>query len=168
MSTAEDLRRVLWDALEALGPYRDELVLVGGWVPYLYHLHYGPGGEPPLQTFDVDLVAAGLGRRGDRPRIAELLAARGFREELLPTFDDRLPKVRFVREFPDGSVSYVGRAELASEICRSLGTQVTTAEGAATRSVARVAGARYRLERAQLLRRIAARFREMLGVLGCE
>lgn len=40
-----------------LEPYLGEIVLCGGWVPYLYWArHPEPGREPPLQTQDADFA----------------------------------------------------------------------------------------------------------------
>ena len=52
-STAPGVRaahRVLTDVFQVLSEYRDNLVLIGGWVPYL---RYGP---EHLGSFDVDLL----------------------------------------------------------------------------------------------------------------
>ena len=46
----EAAHRVLTDVFEVLADYRDSVVLIGGWVPYL---RYGP---EHLGSFDVDLL----------------------------------------------------------------------------------------------------------------
>jgi len=69
--------------VEALGPYLDRLVFVGGWAHYLYTLR--PEAAPlqfsPLTTKDADVVAPlDLESRG--PTIAERLIDAGFKQEL--------------------------------------------------------------------------------------
>jgi hypothetical protein len=75
-----DFEAGLRTILEILEPYRSDLVLIGGWVPYLYR-HYGEmdawGGEDTL-TFELDvLVSRPLPPRG-RPALATVLRSAGF------------------------------------------------------------------------------------------
>jgi len=43
--------------LKALGPYVDDMVIAGGWVPYLYAAHERPSGEAvALKTRDLDVA----------------------------------------------------------------------------------------------------------------
>ena len=68
-------------ALKALGPYLDELVVVGGWAHRLYGLHSmsrAPGFQP-LMTEDADIAApTKMKKKGES--IAELLKREGFEE----------------------------------------------------------------------------------------
>lgn len=68
MSSLSELERGLRNVLEILGDYTTDLVLVGGWVPYL-HLRYGRGAVPSPHTSltaEADLlIPTGL-RRGNR------------------------------------------------------------------------------------------------------
>lgn len=71
------LRRVLWE----LRDYLPDLVLIGGWVPYLYRRYGGLGAWSSGEslTFEVDLLAdIELPAKG-RATIAESLRAAGFR-----------------------------------------------------------------------------------------
>ena len=81
MTNRTDLQRGLWSILNTLAPYLEDLVLVGGWVPYL-HLTYGRGaveGASTSLTGEADLLLpAGLDR-GERRPIAEILEEAGFR-----------------------------------------------------------------------------------------
>lgn len=71
-------RRVLLDALEALGPQRDALVLVGAQAVYL---HTGPAGlAVPEFTTDAD-IAINPELLTDDPRLAETLEKAGFRTD---------------------------------------------------------------------------------------
>jgi hypothetical protein len=70
-------------AVEALEPYLNDLVFVGGWAHYLYTLR--PEASPltfePLRTEDADVAAPARLARG-RQTIAECLTKAGFREHL--------------------------------------------------------------------------------------
>jgi hypothetical protein len=76
--------------LSALGPYLDDIVLVGGWVPYLYGLMQegGPAGRSP-RTHDIDLaVPRRFPLRG--PSVTALLESAGF------ACEPRSPVTRFI------------------------------------------------------------------------
>lgn len=74
------VQRALFSALAALKDYRDDIVVVGGWVPKIYawseHLE-----EFPVHSFDVDAAVGGAVPVGDRRSISELLEAAGFKKE---------------------------------------------------------------------------------------
>jgi hypothetical protein len=76
--------------MKALGPYLDELVVVGGWAHRLYELHAmarSPGFEP-LMTEDADIAAPGkMQKKGES--IAALLKSEGFAESFFG--EDRPP-----------------------------------------------------------------------------
>lgn len=80
MSSRSELERGLRSVLEILGDYASDLVLVGGWVPYL-HLRYGRAAVPSARTSltaEADLlIPTGL-RRGNRLPIADILRQAGF------------------------------------------------------------------------------------------
>lgn len=78
--TQSDLERPLWSIMDLLRDYADDLVLVGGWVPYL-QMKYGRAGSPGVRTSrtgEADLVLPSGLRRGDRRPIVELLEEAGF------------------------------------------------------------------------------------------
>lgn len=83
MTESSDLENGLRAVLRELEPYLSDLVLIGGWVPYLYH-HYGRfGGWSGRDTLtrELDLlVDQPLHSAGRRPLAALLLEAR-FRVE---------------------------------------------------------------------------------------
>jgi hypothetical protein len=70
--------------IEALEPWLDRVVIIGGWAHRLYRLHplAQPLGYEPLGTFDAD-VAVPLDLRATGEQIRDRLLARDFREELL-------------------------------------------------------------------------------------
>lgn len=75
-----ETEKPLVGALLALGPYRREIVLIGGWVPYLY-LRYGnltPDHVGTSLTFEADLLIPGALSPDDRPPLADVLAMNGF------------------------------------------------------------------------------------------
>lgn len=47
-------------ALDALKPYLSDLVISGGWVPFIYHAYLGTPRpkHPPLMTEDLDISVA--------------------------------------------------------------------------------------------------------------
>lgn len=78
----------------ALGPWLDQVVIVGGWAHQLYRLH--PSAHqleyPPLTTLDADIAVPGkLPVREED--IRERLLAHGFAEEFLG--DDRPPATHY-------------------------------------------------------------------------
>jgi hypothetical protein len=81
--------------LDALGPYVDRLVIVGGWAHRLFRHH--PLAQtvpyPALMTRDTD-VAIPPGIRIDEDSLRERLLARGFTEEFVG--DDRPPVTHYV------------------------------------------------------------------------
>jgi hypothetical protein len=71
------LRRVLWE----LRSYLDDVVVIGGWVPYLYRQYGGFAtwvGRTSL-TMEVDVLVDRPLPRGDRSSIPEILRSSGFR-----------------------------------------------------------------------------------------
>ena len=69
----------LLKAIEVLAPYLDEIVIVGGWVPFLYN-RYGqmPSPHPLLRTMDIDVVVPRHVEERGRPTIDELLSRAGY------------------------------------------------------------------------------------------
>lgn len=75
-----DSEAVLRRVLVALGPYREDLILIGGWVPYLYQRF---GGFPEWQmeiarTVELDLVVPSQLATARRPPLAKVLGDAGF------------------------------------------------------------------------------------------
>jgi hypothetical protein len=71
------LHRVLWE----LRPYLDDVVVIGGWVPYLYRQYGGFAawaGRTSL-TMEVDVLVSRPLAPGDRASIPEILRGSGFR-----------------------------------------------------------------------------------------
>ena len=72
--------RALRRVLAALGPYREDLVLIGGWVPYLYQQF---GGFPEsrveiARTIELDLVVPSPLAAEERQPLTEILVGAGF------------------------------------------------------------------------------------------
>lgn len=91
-----DLESRLRTILEDLEAYRSDMVLIGGWVPYLYR-HYGGfaswSGEDTL-TFELDvLVDRPLPAQG-RPGLADVLRDAGFQ----PADEDSRAAAVWVRD----------------------------------------------------------------------
>ena len=70
------LRRLLWD----LRDYLPDLIVVGGWVPYLYQRYGGfPGWTGAISlTGEVDVLVGPRAQGQNRPPLEELLRASGF------------------------------------------------------------------------------------------
>jgi hypothetical protein len=71
------LQRVLWE----LRPYLDDVVVIGGWVPYLYRQYGGFtawAGRTSL-TMEVDVLVSRPLAPGNRASIPEILRGSGFR-----------------------------------------------------------------------------------------
>lgn len=67
-----DLERALWSILDLLREYAGDLVLVGGWVPYL-HLTYGNASGSSVRTSwtgEADLVVPSGSALGSADRSA--------------------------------------------------------------------------------------------------
>ena len=83
MTTPAQLEQTLRNVLHELRLYQPDLILIGGWVPYLYR-HYGgfgPLSERDTLTFELDvLVPRPLPSEG-RPLLAEVLRNSTFRPE---------------------------------------------------------------------------------------
>src|ERR1019366_8935086 len=80
--------RVYWlhssSLVDALSPWLEQMVIIGGWAHRLYRLHHfaQPLDYEPLATFDTHVaVPVELARCGEG--IRERLVANGFTEELL-------------------------------------------------------------------------------------
>jgi hypothetical protein len=88
--------------VEALDPWLDRVVVIGGWAHRLYRLH--PLAQPldyePLATFDTD-VAVPLDLPATGEQIRERLLERDFREELMG--DTQPPAAHYHVESGDSS-----------------------------------------------------------------
>lgn len=72
----QPLREILWE----LRPYLDELVIIGGWVPYLYRKYGGFSSwqtTPPF-TREVDILVPPVVPRRGRDPISRILRISGF------------------------------------------------------------------------------------------
>lgn len=74
-------RAVLLELVTTLRAYRDALVLVGGWVPYLLLQRHQPPGDPFLHVGSIDIDLAVDPARVQEPEyatIVDLLTERGY------------------------------------------------------------------------------------------
>lgn len=73
----------LLNTMKVLTPYLDEIVIVGGWIPFLYH-RYGqmPSPHPLLRTIDIDVVVPRHMEEHGRPTIDELLSRAGYQARI--------------------------------------------------------------------------------------
>lgn len=83
MTQQAELEQALRGVLSDLGPYLQDVVLIGGWVPYLYK-HYGEfDGWAGVDTFtrELDVLVDRPLPRDGRPPLAELLRNSKFSPE---------------------------------------------------------------------------------------
>jgi hypothetical protein len=75
--------RTLVNVLLALGPYLPDLILIGGWVPYLFHRYGGfPGWiQRPSLTTEADILLPTNLDSSTRPDLASVLRDSGFSPE---------------------------------------------------------------------------------------
>lgn len=114
--------------LDALHPYLDRVVIVGGWAHRLFRRHPLARTMPyrPLMTRDTD-VAIPLGIRVDRDSLRDRLLARGFTEKFLG--DDRPPVthyqlgdddagfyVEFITPLPGGEFRREGTRDVTTSV----------------------------------------------------
>lgn len=75
------VKQVLFSALDALGDYLKDIVIVGGWVPQIYAWKE-EAPEIPVRSYDVDAaVAQRLPLRGEKG-IVQLMEGAGFQKEV--------------------------------------------------------------------------------------
>ena len=83
MMTQAQLERTLRNVLHELRLYQPDLILIGGWVPYLYR-HYGgfgPSRDGDTLTFELDVLVPRPMPSEGRPFLAEVLRNSAFRPE---------------------------------------------------------------------------------------
>ncbi len=114
--------------IEALAPYLDELVFVGGWAHYLFTLlpEAAPLGFTPLTTADAD-VAAPPRLRVRGHTIPELLIAAGFEQRLSGDHNPPISEyalgegesgfyVEFLTPLEGGEVKRGGRLDVTTKV----------------------------------------------------
>ena len=75
-------KSVLLELMTTLRAYRESLILVGGWVPYLLLERHRPAGDRFVHVGSIDIDLAVDPSRVNEPAyatIVELLQARGYR-----------------------------------------------------------------------------------------
>jgi hypothetical protein len=84
-------------ALDTLKPYLADIVISGGWVPFVYHTYLDTPRptQKPLGTKDVDITVPSRLLPGQRPSIGEILEAEHFEERR------KMPMERFNRKGPE-------------------------------------------------------------------
>ena len=98
-------RLSLFRVVEVLSPYLDDIVIVGGWVPFLYD-RYGQMSSPhPLpRTMDIDIaVPRHIKRHGGRT-IDELLSQAGYQARVSSS---DIPVVRYELDAPAVEIEFL-------------------------------------------------------------
>ena len=108
----------LFRVLKVLSPYLDEIVVVGGWVPFLYD-RYGqmPSPHPLPRTIDVDVVVPRHVEEHGRPTIDDLLSSAGYKARVSAS---EVPVVKYELVSPVTEIEFLtpeigrpGKAALA-------------------------------------------------------
>ncbi len=97
-----------YEILSILKPYIAELIVVGGWAPYIYHnyLVKNPPGSTPLGTMDVDLASELNIPIVDEDPIDSILAKAGFKCELFHGYNGP-PVTKYVREEDQTEIEFI-------------------------------------------------------------
>jgi len=105
VETSETDLLSLLKALEVLAPYLDEIVVVGGWVPFLYR-RYGqiPSQHPSLRTMDIDVVVPRHIEKRGRPTIDELLSSAGYEARI---YGSEVPIVKYELTSPVTEIEFL-------------------------------------------------------------
>jgi len=95
----------LLKAMEVLAPYLDEIVIVGGWVPFLYN-RYGQMSSPHplLRTMDIDVVVPRRVKERGRLTIDELLLRAGYEARI---YGSDVPVVKYELASPVTEIEFI-------------------------------------------------------------
>lgn len=97
---SESMDRVLKECVSALKPYLDQLVLAGGWVPYVYSKMYLNGvAQDPLLTRDFDAVVPRHGFREPNASLNAIIKDAGYEYEFASISNP--PVVKYVKTLSD-------------------------------------------------------------------
>jgi hypothetical protein len=108
--------------VKALEPYLDDVVIVGGWVPYLYGLQETPTSEAvSLKTRDVDLAVSRRVAQRAKP-IDHLLEEAGFACEFRSVGTPPVTAYVRKRRGEETEVEFITTAKGAVEACGSCRT----------------------------------------------
>lgn len=123
------MEKALHRTLEALGPALDKIVLVGGWVPFLYqkYLWRSAREDIPL-TQDIDLGVRDAGPEARAEKVGALLRRAGFAEE--PIHEGEETPVQFLwKEGPmEVKIDFITSFQTPDDTwSRFLGTDVSWA-----------------------------------------
>lgn len=91
--------------IDVLAPYLDEIVIVGGWVPFLYKT-YGqmPSPHPLLRTMDIDVVVPRHVEEHGRPTIDEMLSRAGYKARI---YGSDVSVVKYELTFPATEIEFL-------------------------------------------------------------
>ena len=95
----------LFRVLQVLSPYLDEIVIVGGWVPFLYD-RYGQMASPHplLRTMDIDVAVPRRVKKHGGLTIDELLSQAGYHARVSSS---DVPVVKYELTSPVGEIEFL-------------------------------------------------------------
>jgi hypothetical protein len=96
----------LFKTLDTLKPYLDEIVIVGGWVPFLYR-KYGeiPARHPSVRTTDIDIAVPRQVPDKGRPTVDNLLSRAGYTAQVFGS--DSPPIVKYELATPATEIEFI-------------------------------------------------------------
>ena len=96
------------EILNALSPYLDDLVIIGGVAVRLYHFHANQKETvPPVQTKDLDFATPRrLPVRG-RPLLDRLLVESGLKSKQTTVVGRHAPKVKYNLQVGEGEIEFL-------------------------------------------------------------
>jgi len=106
MEVGESELLSLLRTLDTLKPYLEEIVIVGGWVPFLYR-KYGeiPARHPSVRTTDIDIAVPRQVPAKGRPTVDDLLSKAGYTVKLFGS--DSPPIVKYELATPATEIEFI-------------------------------------------------------------
>jgi len=102
--TETDLLSLL-RTLDTLKLYLEEIVIVGGWVPFLYR-KYGdlPARHPSVRTTDIDIAIPRQVTAKGRPTVDNLLSKAGYTAQIFGAYGSA---VKYVLATPPTEIEFI-------------------------------------------------------------
>lgn len=121
---SSQLNEVLRACIEPLRPYLGQIVVAGGWVPYLYmRLYEGAVAHEPLLTSDFDAALARSGLIESDVTLDASILSSGFSYEFASL--DVPPVVRYVKDLEGGrqaEIEFITQANDFREVVKVVGS----------------------------------------------
>ena len=105
MEVSESELLSLLRTLDTLKPYHEEIVVVGGWVPFIYR-KYGnmPARHPSVRTTDIDIAVPLQVPDKGRPTVDNLLSKAGYKAQIFGSYGS---VVKYVLATPPTEIEFI-------------------------------------------------------------